>query len=265
MKTQFFTRTGKTVTFGIISLTTIAATLGSTLVITPTASAKGFDLFQQVRNIFSDNNKSASKNNDNSRQTIVSRGNAEITRRLAALQQLATLISAATHLSASDKTALTSEVNAEISSLTALKTTLDADTTVTAAQADAKSIATEYRVYALVAPKIHIIKQADDIQATDDRLNDLAAKLQTRIAAEKTAGKDTAALSDKLTDLRAHVAAAQNIAGNIENKVIGLQPSDYNSDHKLLSGYSVQLKTAQANDQTAYTDAKSIVETLKTL
>lgn len=263
MKTRILTQTNKVAAFGIISLTTIAATLGTTLVVTPTASAEGFSLFQQVRNLFGDNQDS--KKGGNSLQAVIGRGDAEIIRRLSSLQQLATLINNATHLSATDKTTLTNEVNAEISSLTALKTKLDSEKTLTAARNDLRDIVTEYRVYALVAPKIHLIKQADDIQATDDRLTELAAKLQTRIAAEKTAGKDVSTLTTKLTDMNAQIAAAQNIVGNIESKVISLQPSDYNSDHKLLAGYSDQLKTAHADDQAAYADAKSIVETLKTL
>jgi ATP-dependent protease HslVU (ClpYQ) ATPase subunit len=263
MKTRILTQTNKTAVFAIISLTTIAATLGTTLVITPTASAEGFNLFQQVRNLFGDNQDS--KKGGNSLQAVIGRGDAEIIRRLSTLQQLATLINNATHLSATDKTTLTNEVNAEISSLTTLKTKLDSEKTLTAARSDVRDIVTEYRVYALVAPKIHLIKQADDIQVANDRLTELAAKLQTRIATEKAAGKDVSALTTKLTDMNAQIAAAQNIAGNIESKVIGLQPSDYNSDHKLLAGYNDQLKTAHADDQAAYADAKSIVETLKTL
>ncbi|MDB5184097.1 MAG: hypothetical protein JWO07_778, partial [Candidatus Saccharibacteria bacterium] len=130
---------------------------------------------------------------------------------------------------------------------------------------DAASILTEYRVYALVTPKIHLIKMADDIQATDTQLTTIAGKLQTRIDAAKTAGKDVTNLQKQLTDLQAQIAAAQNIAGNVEVKIIALQPTNYNTDHKILSGYEAQLKNARSDNQAAYNDAKNIVNTLKTL
>ena len=198
-------------------------------------------------------------------QRIISRGNAEINRRLQTLDKLNSLINSATHLTASDKSSLQSEVNSTISGLSALKTKLDSDTTVAAARTDAQSIYTEYRVYALVVPKIHLIKLADDIQATDNKLTSLAGKLQDRITSAQSSGKDVDTLQKELTDLNAQIAAAQNIAGNIETKVITLEPSDYNTDHKVLSGDSAQLKTARSDDQTAFNDAKNITNQLKTL
>lgn len=195
-------------------------------------------------------------------QTIISKGDQEITRRLSTLTNK---INAATKLSASDKTTLSGEVSDTISGLNTLKTKLDAETTIAAARTDVQDIYTEYRVYALVAPKVNLIKVADDQQAAEAKLTALAQKLQTRIATAQQAGKDVSALQSQLSDMTTNVSAAQAISSGIESKVISLQPSDFNSDHALLSGDSAQLKTAHADNKQAYNDAKSIIATLKTL
>jgi hypothetical protein len=198
-------------------------------------------------------------------QVIISKGDLEITRRLTKLQALTSKINGITRLSASDKTALSNEVTTTISGLTTLKAQLDGETTLEGAKTDAANIYSEYRVYALVVPKIHLIRAADSQQVTEAKLSALASKLQSRITVAKEAGKDTADLQSKLDDMNSKVTAAQAISTKVQSLVIDLQPSDYNSNHSILSGYSVQLKTAHADNLAAYTDAKAIVASLKTL
>jgi len=198
-------------------------------------------------------------------QTIISKGDQEVTRRLTTLNTLMSKINAATRLTASDKAALSNEVTTTINGLTSLKTTLDAETTLTAARTDVQSIYTEYRVYALVAPKIGLIKVADDQQVVESKLTALAQKLQTRITALQQAGKDVSSLQASLSDMTNKTTAAQAISSQIQSKVINLQPTDYNSDHALLSGDRDQLKTAHDDNQAAYNDAKTIVASLKTM
>jgi hypothetical protein len=198
-------------------------------------------------------------------QSIIAKGNQEINRRLTTLGTLSSKINDTVKLSASNKATLSSEVSAEINGLTALKAKLDADTTLADAKTDAQSIYTDYRVYALILPKVGLVKTADDQQVVEGKLTALATKLQTRITATKTANKDTASLQTKLDDLNAKVSAAQAISSTIEAKVIALQPSDYDSDHTILSGDAAQLKTAHADNQAAIADGKTIISSLKNL
>jgi hypothetical protein len=209
--------------------------------------------------------KSSAAKKQQDLQTIITKGNAEIARRLTTLSTLNGKINAATKLSASDKTTLSNEVSSTISGLTSLKSQLDADTTVTAAHNDVESIFTEYRVYAVVAPKVTIVKVADDQQVVQGKLTTLAQKLQTRITTEQNSGKNVATLQSDLSDMTSKISAAQAISSNIESSVLSLQPSDYNSNHTVLSGDNTQLKTAHTDDQAAYTDAKTIVSALKAM
>jgi hypothetical protein len=198
-------------------------------------------------------------------QEIISKGNQEIERRLTTLSTLTSKINAATKLTPSNKTTLSNEVSSTTTGLTSLKTQLDADTTVSSAYANAVSIYTEYRVYAIVAPKVGLIKVADDQQVVQSKLSTLAQKLQTRITTEQKAGKDVSSLQTELNDMTTKTSAAQAISSNVESTVINLQPSDYNSNHAVLSGDNTQLKTAHSDDQAAYTDAKNIVSSLKSM
>ena len=206
----------------------------------------------------------SSTGNDTAKLKLIqSRGNNEISRRLTTLQGLSSKISSATKLSSGDQSSLSAEVNDEITGLTALKTKLSADTTVADAKADTQSIITDYRVYVLIVPKVNLVKVADDQQAAETKLSDLIPKLQSRVDNAKAAGKNVGTMQDALNDLTKQINAAQAVSSSVESSVIGLQPSDYNTDHKVLSGYRDQLKTAQTDIRAAVSDANSVVNKLK--
>lgn len=196
---------------------------------------------------------------------IKTKGDAEIARRLAQLAKLNGLITSAKKLSTSDRATLTSQVSSEVTGLTTLKAQLDAETTYAAAVTDAKSIFNDYRVYALITPKVHLVKVADDQQVNEADLAALATKLQSRITTAQAQGKSVTALQTALTDMNAKVKAAQGISGTVEAAVINLQPSDFNSNHTVLSGDAAQLQAAHADNQAAYQDAATIVAGLKAL
>ena len=196
---------------------------------------------------------------------LKTKGDAEITRRLGALNKLSAVINSTSKLSATDKSNLTTQINNEIAGLNALKTKLDGETDLTVARADAKAIFDDYRVYALILPKAYLLKASDTILANDDKLTAFSDKLKARLDAAKAKGKDVSALQTKLTDMNTQIANAKAIASAVNAKVSPLMPSDYNSDHGILSGQKDQLKTAHADNQAAYADAKAIVSGLKGL
>ncbi len=193
---------------------------------------------------------------------IISRGDKEINRRLKTLNTLSIKITGAKKLSSANKTALNDEVKAEISGLNDLKKKLDADTNLATAQADAQSIFSSYRVYALVVPKVQLVKTADDLQVAGDRLTALAAKLQTRINTAQKQDKDVTSLQRTLDDMIAKTKDAQMISNGVESNIINLQPGDYNSNRSILSDNRNTLKTAQDDIKAATADARTIVNSL---
>ena len=253
-----------------ITLVTAAALMGSFGIIPAAADALSLDGTAKVTTPYVkvDANANANANTSNEKarlQNIITRGDQEIARRLASLSTLSSKINAATKLTSSDKATLTAEVNATVDGLNALKAKLDADTTVAEARTDVQSIYTEYRVYALVAPKIALVKVADDQQVAEQKLQTLIQKFQTRLNAAKAKGKNVSALETVLADMTQKVSASVSVSSAVQAKVIGLQPTDYNNDHAVLSGDSAQLKAAHADNVAAYQDAKRIVAGLKGL
>lgn len=213
----------------------------------------------------SSTSKTATANSQARLQQIINRGNSEINRRLTTLNGLSSKIASATKLTSSDQNDLTTVVNNEISGLTNLKTTLDSETQVTNAITDAQSIFSDYRVFALVVPQTDLIKTADDQQVTETKLSTLSSKIQADITSDQTAGKNVTNLQTQLNALVAKIQAAQTISNSIETSVITLTPSDYNTNHSVLSGDRNQLKTAQSDIVVAITEAKSLVSSLKSV
>lgn len=208
---------------------------------------------------------SAATDNSQRLNLIKTRAATEIDRRVNRLHQLGNVISGATRLSDADKTTLSTEVNNEVSGLTSLKVQIQGDTDLDSARIDAQSIFNEYRVYALIVPKVWAVRVADDQQAVESKLNILSGKLQTRINRAHDSGKDVTTLQNQLNDMIAQTQAAQKISAAVEQKVLPLQPTDYNNDHTILSDYRDQLKTAHADNKAALADAKVIVQGVKGL
>ena len=198
-------------------------------------------------------------------QTLKSRGDAEINRRLTSLNTLTSAINATTKLSSSDQSALASEVSTEISGLTALKTKLDGDTDITVVRADIQSIFADYRVYALILPKVRILIAADRLSIADTTLTNLATKIAAQITADQAAGKNVASLSTQLTQMQASIASATSIYSNVHDSTINLQPSDYNTDHTVLAGKRTQLGQAATDLKNAVATGKSLIASLKSL
>jgi hypothetical protein len=191
-------------------------------------------------------------------QAIITRGDKEIERRLTTLNGLSSLISSSTKISAANKASLTTEVSSEITGLTSLKTTLDAATTVDSAKTSAKSIFSDYRVYALIVPKINLIKAADNQQLVESKLTILESTLSTKVNATTNSS-----LQGDLASMISDTQSAQALSVSVESGVIGLQPADYNADHTLLMQYFTKLKTALAANQAAAQLGKTIISSIK--
>jgi len=194
--------------------------------------------------------------------TLKTRGDAEITRRLTNLNDAATKISGLTTLTAADKSALTTQVQNEISGLNALKTKLDADTTLATARTDVQSIVTEYRVYLLMLPKVRLVAADDRLTTASNNLVTLKGKLQTAVNNSKITGAGLTAMQASLTDMQAKLDAAQTALSGVGTKLLALTPSDYNTNHTVLMQYRTDLVNAQTDLKAARADAATIVAAL---
>jgi hypothetical protein len=208
---------------------------------------------------------SATPSNTQRLAALKAKGAAEISRRITNLNSALGKLQASKTLKATDKQTLVSQVQAELNGLAALNTKLAADTDLTTARADVQSIYTDYRVYYLMLPKTRLVSAADSFDVVEGKLTDLAAKLQARITAAKNAGQNVAAAQADLNDLTSKNQAAASISTGMIPGLLALQPSDYNSNHQVLTSYRQQLATAKTDLTAAVIDAKEIVAILKAL
>src|SRR5580700_10232998 len=96
--------------------------------------------------------------------TARSAAEAAITARLSDLNARVTLVTNdSPALSAGDRSSLLSELNSTISGLRALDTTITNETSQSAFRAEALEIYTNFRVYALVLPQVHLVRAADEL------------------------------------------------------------------------------------------------------
>lgn len=195
-------------------------------------------------------------NQANRLQLIISKSDSAIAQRLTSLQDASTKINGLVKLSSAQKTQFTGEITTDINGLTSLKTKIDADTDVTTARADYKTIFTTYRIYAEFLPQVHLLVASDTMDVTADKLSDLATKLQARIQA---AGNPSN-LTSLLSDMQAKIADARTQYSNVQSQVTSLTPQSYDNDP---TGTTATLKNARSEIQTGASDLKAALADAK--
>lgn len=194
-------------------------------------------------------------------------GDCEIGRRLVTITVLQNHVATAGGLTDADRSALQSQLTTHTSGLTALRTTIDGETDVTALRADLGKIVTDYRIYLLQVPKTAEVIAADTELAAVGRLQALGTKLQDRITADQGAGKDVTAAQAALDAMNWSVGQVPPLVQGVPAAVLPLTPAQYNagtakpilvSSHTNLQGGRDALNAARA-------DARACVAALKAL
>src|SRR3989344_3851768 len=151
-----------------------------------------------------------------------------------------------------------------------LRAKIAADTDLETLKADQRSIATSYRVFALVIPQGEILVAGDRIKTIADSMTTIGGKLESRINEAKNSGKDVASLETYLTDYKAKIADAILKADAAINGVSALTP-DNGSTAKAAANRAA-LQTARENIRkgmedlrAAREDARKIVQGLKSI
>lgn len=174
-------------------------------------------------------------------------------------------INVATKLSASDKSNFSSQIQADITSLTSLKAKIDADTDLTTIKADAQSIFTSFRVYAVFLPQVHELAAVDRMGVTADNLATIVTKLQARIQTAQSQGKDVSQLNTLLADMQAKIADARVQYAAVEAEISPLTPASYPGSKATFADARSKIKIGTTDLKAAFSDAKQIVAGLKAL
>jgi hypothetical protein len=196
---------------------------------------------------------------------IKARAHEAIERRLETLARLAQRVQENRHLTDAHRTALADLIESQTRGLTALDATIQADADPETLKADVKSIVTDYRVYLLTVPKVHLVIGADTELAAAGKLDEAASRLQGKIDEAAAAGKDVAAAQRHLDEMKAKTGEARDAAGGVPDSVLPLVPQDYPGNKPVLEAAQASLKTGRAALHEARLLARAVVADLKAL
>jgi hypothetical protein len=202
--------------------------------------------------------------------TIISKADSAIAARINALNALNTRVAGMKNESATEKANISSQVQTNITGLTSLKAKIDADTDASVAKTDAASIFGTFRIYALVIPQGWILASADRVTTIGSMMTSLGAKIQTRITADQSAGKNVASLTAALSDMNAKVTDANSQSATASAGISGLTPDQGNasvaaSNKAALVASRADIKTATADLKAARQDITTLLSGLKSL
>jgi predicted nucleic acid-binding Zn-ribbon protein len=198
------------------------------------------------------------QNDANRVSDLKNRAQTEITRRLNYLNQLITELGSMKKLSSADKTSLTSQIQTQIDGLNSLQTKINADTDLTTLRADVKSVITNYYIFAFFRVQIDLLLAADRMSTTTDNFMAVYTKLQTRINAAGTQGKDVTQLNTWLSDMQVKLNDAKSQYQAAETELNGLTAQGYPGNKSSLLDARGKIKAGATDLKAAYIDAVSI-------
>ncbi|MFM2330766.1 MAG: hypothetical protein RLZZ26_273 [Candidatus Parcubacteria bacterium] len=193
--------------------------------------------------------------------TAKARADQEITRRVTSLSQAIEHETAMKHLTDSEHSSLQKGLNDQITALTTLKGTIDAETNVAALKTDLQSITKGYRVYMLVLPQSRVVASADRALSIMDLMQTLGTKLQSRLSASTST--DMSALQTAYADFQSKLADAGTQANAAITGTASLAPD--NGDATIAASNAAALKTARGQVEAATADLKAARADVKTI
>jgi hypothetical protein len=205
-------------------------------------------------------------------ETLKALGDCEIERRLQALDRLDAAVAAAPVITTEHKRLLRyrndtnpASFEATREGLERLKATIDAETDLASLRREVGQIATDFRVYLLVAPKALLVRGADAVTAATERFGQLEDELQVLIDRADAAGKDTTAAKAALAAMTSKVSQAASLAAPLPGELLPLSVAEYNDGIAGPELRSARADIGAARDllRGARADARQVINLLR--
>jgi hypothetical protein len=123
----------------------------------------------------------------------------------------------------------------------------------------------DYRIYAVVAPKVHLVLTADAASAVAERLGEAAGWLGDVLDRLAENGFDVEEAEELLVEMERLVASGGEGAAAVPDMVIGLKPSDYPDSTEVLRSAHGELKSAGSDLRSAGQAAHEIARIIKSV
>lgn len=185
---------------------------------------------------------------------VKSRAQVAINARLSSLNTSLTVVSSGSpNLNSADRSALSSLLSTDITGLTSLGQKIQADTALATARADAADIFSQYRVYALAEPQVHLVRATDSI-----RLAVLPALTDAQSALVKALQAGGRTAPSQMADLAAQIQMISTATAGLSATLLGFTPAQWNANHQLLAPTHQTLKAVRVAIRAARADIVAV-------
>ena len=159
----------------------------------------------------------------------------------------------------SDGTTLISDIQADITGLQALGTTIAAATSLNEVNADNASIFTSYQVYNFLLPMVHDVVQADWVSNVG--LPDIAKAL-TKLQSKENAGNQSV-LGPLFSNIQHQQQTATGAVSGLSGELLGYTVVEWGSNHGLLNSPGANILIADKAVRTAEKDCSRAYDYLR--
>ena len=123
----------------------------------------------------------------------------------------------------------------------------------------------KYRIYAVVAPKVHLVLGADHASSVAGRMASAASSLGDVLDRLDEAGFDVDQGEELLAEMERLVKAGSEQVGSVPGMVIDLTPADYPGSSEVLRSAHGVLKSGSEDLRAAGQTAHEVVRFIKNL
>ena len=164
---------------------------------------------------------------DHDLESVKERILAQIDRRLAALDRMSEAVEANPHITKEHAKDLQDDYKDAEKILKDAAKELEKAETFEELREIVPEVFQETLVFALQAPKTHLVVASDTVVAVTGRLSGVAERLQEVVTRLSDAGKDMTAAQAALDEMTAAITSAAAVGGPVADNVIGLDPADW--------------------------------------
>jgi hypothetical protein len=188
---------------------------------------------------------------------------ATITERTAELDRLTARVSGAKNLTSAHAASLGALITTAKTGLAGLATTITGDSDGPTLKADCQKVFTDYRVFALVSPQVHLTITADNEAAVITRLTTVSTKLADAITKHSATAKDPAGATAAQADMVSQLTAATTALTGVVDQLLVITPAQWNANHAVMQPVTSAIRTAHQDVKKASADAKTVIADLK--
>jgi len=190
--------------------------------------------------------------------------------RVTDLNSASALIQQTGWFAGSDQAALESIISTDLNGggqvegLIPLETTIRNQTNQAKFRAEVASIFTDYRVFALALPQVHLVR-ATDRMTTDvvPNLKNLDTDLRQAIAKEAAEGRNVRAAQAEVANLEAQIDIIGQKTDGTSSALLALTPSQWNANHGIVAPYRDDVHAAAAAATQAEKDVRAALKDLQ--